>query len=919
MISFISEILQKLHNQGETLSEISFILPSKRAGSFLRKELSTSINQPVFSPTILSIEEFSENISGLKTIDATTSLFEFYSVYLELTPKEQTEDFESFSNWAQTLLHDFNEIDRYLIPPDSIFNYLSEIQDINHWYLQPEKSNLVKNYLQFWKKLPQYYKSLKNNLLEKNQGYQGLVYRQASEKIEEYAQDNSQKHIFIGFNALNAAEQLIIQKMLEFNSQIFWDIDEVHFQDWDHDVSLFMREYEKTWKYYIEHDFEKPSAHFNAEKDIEIIGIPKSIGQAKYVGEILDNLSQEQLNATALVLGDEGLLLPMLNSLPPTVEALNITMGYPLKYSPFASLFEKLFEILKLEKNQFYYKDVVSILSNPIIQKATKNKSDEVIGRIKKNNLLYLSKKQIMDFFTAEGRSMISHCFIEGKIAPLQILQNFNELILKIRGLLQEDTDELNLEFLYHYHKVMEQLTELVKKYPHLKTTASLQNFYKELSSLQTLDFQGKPFQGLQLMGMLESRVLDFETVILTSVDEGTLPAGKSNNSFIPYELKKAYNLPTYKEKDAVYTYHFYHLLQRAKKVYLLHNSDTDSQMGGEKSRFLIQLEIEKHAFHNIKNSVVVPDVPIIDNRLQSVQKTPEILEKLKTLAEKGFSPSSLTTYIRNPLDFYIQYVLGIRDKEEVEETVAHNTLGTVVHETLEAFYKPLEGKHLSIELLEEFIRKTPEEVIKKFKANYSEVPLSTGKNLLIFEVVKRYVTNFLKTELEELRFGKKIEIREIETNLKTPLVIKELDFPVNIRGNVDRVDVTDGILRIIDYKTGKVLQNQLEITDWDLLTSDYDHYAKPFQVLMYATMLLQDKNPGLAVEAGVISFKNLKAGFLKFAEKDKPGRGAIKKTALDDVILEKFKEQLEKLILEICDPEIAFNEKEIKTAYGAY
>ncbi len=609
----------------------------------------------------------------------------------------------------------------------------------------------------------------------------------------------------------------------------------------------------------------------------------------------------------------------MLNYLPPTVEALNITMGYPLKYSPFASLFEKLFEILKLEKNQFYYKDVVSILSNPIIQKATKNKSDEVIGRIKKNNLLYLSKKQIMDFFTAEGRSMISHCFIEGKIAPLQILQNFNELILKIRGMLQEDTDELNLEFLYHYHKVMEQLTELVKKYPHLKTTASLQNFYKELSSLQTLDFQGKPFQGLQLMGMLESRVLDFETVILTSVDEGTLPAGKSNNSFIPYELKKAYNLPTYKEKDAVYTYHFYHLLQRAKKVYLLHNSDTDSQMGGEKSRFLIQLEIEKPAFHNIKNSVVVPDVPIIDNRLQSVQKTPEILEKLKTLAEKGFSPSSLTTYIRNPLDFYIQYVLGIRDKEEVEETVAHNTLGTVVHETLEAFYKPLEGKHLSIELLEEFIRKTPEEVIKKFKANYSEVPLSTGKNLLIFEVVKRYVTNFLKTELEELRFGKKIEIREIETNLKTPLVIKELDFPVNIRGNVDRVDVTDGILRIIDYKTGKVLQNQLEITDWDLLTSDYDHYAKPFQVLMYATMLLQDKNPGLAVEAGVISFKNLKAGFLKFAEKDKPGRGAIKKTALDEVILEKFKEQLEKLILEICDPEIAFNEKEIKTAYGAY
>ncbi len=919
MISFISEILQKLHNQGEILSDITFILPSKRAGSFLRKELSAIIKQPVFSPAILSIEEFAENISGLKTTDGTTTLFEFYSVYLELTPKEQTEDFESFSNWAQTLLHDFNEIDRYLIPSDSIFNYLSEIQDINHWYLQPEKSDLVKNYLQFWKKLPQYYNGLKNNLLKENRGYQGLVYRQASEKIEKYAQDQNQKHIFIGFNALNAAEQRIIQKMLDFNSQIFWDIDEVHFQDWDHDVSLFMRDYEKTWNYYIGHEFEKPSAHFNTEKEIEIIGIPKSIGQAKYVGEILNSLSEKELNTTALVLGDEGLLLPMLNSLPPSIEALNITMGYPLKYSPFASLFEKLFEILKLEKDQFYYKDVISVLSNPIIQKATRKRSDEVIGLIKKNNLLYLSKKQVLDFFTPEERSMISHCFIEGKISPLEILQNFDELILKIRGMLQEVKDELNLEFLYHYHKVIEQLTELVKKYPHLKTTGSLQNFYKELSSLQTLDFKGKPFQGLQLMGMLESRVLDFETVILTSVDEGTLPAGKSNNSFIPYELKKAYNLPTYKEKDAVYTYHFYHLLQRAKKVYLLHNSDTDSQMGGEKSRFLIQLEIEKQALHNIKNSVIVPDVPKINNQLQSIPKTPEILEKLKALAEKGFSPSSLTTYVRNPLDFYIQYVLGIRDKEEVEETVAHNTLGTVVHETLEAFYKPLEGKKLSIDLVEEFIRKTPEEVIAKFKANYSEVPLKTGKNLLIFEVVKRYVTNFLKSELEELKSGKKIEIREIETNLKTALKIEELDFPVNIRGNVDRVDVTDGVLRIIDYKTGKVLQNQLEIVDWDLLTSDYDKYAKPFQVLMYATMLLQDKDPGIPVEAGVISFKNLKEGFLKFAEKDKPGKGAIKKTAIDEIILKRFKEQLKKLILEICDPEIAFNEKEIKTAYGTY
>lgn len=918
MTSFISEILQHLIAKGDSLPELTFILPSKRAGSFLRKELSTLIQQPVFSPEILSIEEFAENIAGLETIDTTTTLFEFYSVYLGATPPEQTEDFENFSSWAQTLIHDFNEIDRYLIPPNSIFNYLSEIQDINHWYLKPEKTELVQNYLRFWKKLPEYYQDLKDSLLQNQKAYQGLVYRQASEKIEEYATLNPKKHVFIGFNALNAAEQVIIQTMLEHNSEIFWDIDKVHFEDKHHDVSLFIKDYVKNWPYYKTNDFKTISSEYNTEKEIEIIGIPKSIGQAKYVGEILDELSDEQLKSTALVLGDEDLLLPMLNSLPSKIEALNITMGYPLKYSPFASLFEKIFEILKLEKEDFYYRDVISVISNPIIQKSAPKTSEEAVNKIRENNFLFLKKDQILGFFHSEEQRILSLCFPEGKNSPLAILKNFDELILALRDVLQKDSDTLNLEFLYHYHEIIEQLILLVKNYPHLKTTASLQTFYRELSSLQTLDFKGKPFQGLQLMGMLESRVLDFETVILTSVDEGTLPAGKSNNSFIPYDLKKAFNLPTYKEKDAVYTYHFYHLLQRAKKVYLLHNTDTESQMGGESSRFLLQLEIEKQTQHRIKKSQVVPDVPKIRNPLNVVEKTPEIIEKIKSLAEKGFSPSALSTYIRNPLDFYTQYILGIRDTEEVEETVAYNTLGTVVHETLEAFYTPQIGKELTADLLENFIEKTPAEVVLKFQEHYSKIPLSKGKNLLILEVVKRYVINFLKKELAEVNSGKKIRIQKIETNLKVPLGFPELSYPVNIRGSVDRVDLADGVLRIIDYKTGKVLQNQLEIVDWDLITTDYDKFSKPFQVLMYACMLLDEKHAYHSIEAGVISFKNLKEGFLKFTEKDKPGRGAIKTNEITEEVLEKFRYQLKKLILEICDPEIAFIEKEIK-AYGNY
>ena len=915
MTSFISQILQELLSQGNNISDLIFVLPSKRAGAYLRKELALVVDKPIFSPEVISIEEFSEKVSQLETMDAVHTLFELYAVYKEVTPKEELEDFENFSNWAQTLMHDFNEIDRYLIDPDKIFNYLFEIQDKNHWSLGEEQTSIVKNYLAFWRKLPDYYKNLQHNLIGKGQGYQGLVYRTAASKIETFAEENASNYIFLGFNALNNAEQHIIQKMLEHNSRIFWDIDNVFLRDKNHDASLFIRQYLENWPYYKNNEFQYESKLYNSPKDIEIVGVPKNVGQVKFVAEILSKLSPEELNTTALVLGDESLLLPMLNSIPSQIDALNITMGYPLKYSPFSSFFEKLFEIFKIENNQFYYKDVIAILGSPLIIQATKNESEAVIQKIKTENLLYLNKQQLLNLLASEDIEIISACFSENKISPKEALERFSNIVSNFKQLLASEENGLILEFLYHYHVVFDKLTALITEFPHFTSINSLHQYYKELSAQQSLDFQGKPFQGLQLMGMLETRGLDFETVILTSVNEGILPAGKSNNSFIPYDLKKTFELPTYKEKDAIYTYHFYHLLHRAKKIYLLHDTDTESQMGSEKSRFILQLLHEKQPAHHITTSVISPDVPVVLKELKTIPKTPEITEKLKQLANRGFSPSALTTYIRNPLDFYKQYILGIRDSEEVEETVAYNTLGTVVHDTLEAFYKPYIGKPLKLDELKELKKRTANEVKSQFERSYSKIPLSKGKNLLIFEVAKRYVINFLNMEIKELETGKQIIIKQVETDLNMELQIPELNFPVKIRGKVDRVDLYDGTLRIIDYKTGKVLQNQLQISDWESITSDYDKYSKPFQVLTYATMLLNNSGSNAEVEAGVISFKNLKEGFLKFTLKQNGANGSH----ISEEILEDFQKQLKNLIIELCDPSIPFIEKEIKPAYGAY
>ena len=458
-------------------------------------------------------------------------------------------------------------------------------------------------------------------------------------------------------------------------------------------------------------------------------------------------------------------------------------------------------------------------------------------------------------------------------------------------------------------------LNNLLETYAHIKTVKSLSTIYKELVATQTVDFRGKPFTGLQLMGMLESRVLDFENVIITSVNEGVLPAGKSSNSFIPYDLKCSYNLPTYKEKDAVYTYHFYHLMQRAKNVYLLYNTESDGLSAGERSRFLLQLEMEKQEAHKIQKLTVTPKVPAISKPLQSVKKTPEIIEKIKYLAGHGFSPSALTTYIRNPLDFYHQYILGIKDREEVEETIAYNTLGTVVHDTLEVFYKEWEKKQVSIDALKEAIKRTPDEIAVQFRKSYTKEPLTKGKNLLIFEVAKRYVVNLLKMDIEDIKEGNSLKVVEIESDLRTEIPFENLDFPVYIRGKVDRVDEFNGKMRVIDYKTGNVQQNQVEIADWEDLTTDYNKYGKTFQILTYACMLNEQQLFREPIEAGIISFKNLQNGFLKFNKKDKPGRSAGKNPDIDREVLESYKTELRKLIEEICDPETAFLEKEIPTS----
>jgi len=382
MTTFIHDVLKDLQSKQQNLSDLIFVLPSKRAGLFLKYEISKVVNQTIFSPHIISIEEFVEELSELKSISNTELLFEFYTTYTQLTKKEHLDSFESFSKWAQILLQDFNEIDRYLIPQEKIFNYLSAIQDLKHWSLAEHKTDFVKNYLSFWNKLHQYYIHFTEHLLKHKLGYQGLIYRKAAENLKTYIQNNPTKqHVFIGFNALNTSEENIIQGLLDNNTaQIYWDIDAV--------------------------------------------------------------FENEQLNNTAVVLGDENLLIPVLNSLPNNIHALNVTMGFPLKSIPLATLFDALFQLHKTPSTSFYYKDVINIISHqfirPLFNIEGVDYASKIIETIDKYNLVYLNHHRLIEIAKASS-DVIKVLFSGWENSITLTLETCSKLIIRIKASLDTD------------------------------------------------------------------------------------------------------------------------------------------------------------------------------------------------------------------------------------------------------------------------------------------------------------------------------------------------------------------------------------------------------------------------------------------------------------------------------------------------
>ncbi len=924
MQTFLSNISRHFLSKDIDLDNHLFILPNIRSKIFLKNEFIKDFQKTSFLPEIYSFEEFINSFSKFQKIDNISLIFEFYNLYKQNNLHKNIESIDEFSKWATTLLQDFNDIDINLADTNKIFDYLVDTKRLEKLFLSEEnQTEITKKYFNFIESIKYYHQALYKVLKENKIAYQGLIYREIINDLEEIIKEiKNKKIIFVGFNALNKAEEKIITEFLNnTDADIYWDADSSYLKQ-GNSAGTFMRTYKNSWNYFKTNEFLWSLDHLKKEKNIEIIGASKIISQVKYMSEILLNLEDKKndYQNTALVLADENLLPVVLNSLPKNVKNVNITMGYPLKNTAITSLFDQFFKLYLNKrnlhnKNTFYFKDFVRFINIPFLRNIFDLKTfNTEIQKYLKKNVVEIELEVINDIINRITNGI-----------DLKFVFNFNEndinkslkQIIKLIDILraQGDLSYLDNENLFRFHTLFEQLIYLNNKDNSILDLETLYHLYKQLLKTENLSFRGEPLKGLQIMGMLESRVLDFENIIILSVNEGILPVGKTQNSFIPFEIKIKHNLPTYKERDAIYAYHFYRLIQRAKNVFLLYNSEAGNFGTGEQSRFITQLEISKEtdALPNLKltKKIINQKAGSDFKKLYKIEKTDSIFEKLELFNKKnGFSSSALTSYIRNPIDFYKKRILGIKDMAEIEESAAYNTFGTIVHDCLENLYKPLKGSVITEIDIERMKKMVDKEVKLQFGKHFSSDSITKGKNRINYEIAKKYINNQLKLDLKLIKAGKKIQILDLEKSVHLEINIDALTFPVKLIGKIDRIDKCDGTLRIIDYKTGKTEEKNLKVNDWAALSTNYD-LSKAFQVLMYALMYLKESYDfeNNKVETGVISFKNLTKGFLRFNDEI----NHKKEYFLHQSDLDNFKIQLENLINEIFDIKIPFEEKEIK------
>jgi ATP-dependent helicase/nuclease subunit B len=612
---------------------------------------------------------------------------------------------------------------------------------------------------------------------------------------------------------------------------------------------------------------------------------------------------------------------------------VNVTMGYPFKYTHLYHLAGMLFrmqenaEKLALQRKSatrsFYVKDVLNVLSHPYLllfepsPGSSQASFESFSASIRQRNRVFMAPGEILRYSTGaeNGFKAINDCLFTTWENPFMALDGLLRTIELVRDRMierktgQAADRDVDIEYLFHLSKIIKRCRTMMETYPFIQDLKTLKKILFQVMDASRLPFSGEPLQGLQVMGVLETRAIDFENLIVLSVNEGILPSGRMPNSFIPFDIKNEFGLPTFKHKDAVFAYHFYRMLQRASNIFLLYDTEGDQMKGGEKSRFITQVGYELARYNpkvSFSETLLGPGSPTEGtDKAIIVQKSPAIIERLMEKAKKGFSPSTLNTYIRCSLQFYFQEILGLSEAESVEETIESKTMGTVIHQVFQKVYEPYSGKYIDPKELAAKLDMTEKYLKDAFSEHYKDGDLDYGKNHLIYKVSLFLVNEFIRQEAEYLvskdNPASSLKILSLESQFETELTVEisEKQVQVRFKGKTDRIDQLDDVIRVIDYKTGVVQASELQVKSWDKLIQD-PKKGKAFQLILYGWLLY--KSPGnqrLRMQTGNISMRKISEGFIRVKL---PGDQEI-----NDESMAVFEELLKALAGNILDPELPF------------
>ena len=908
MQSFLNEVAKKIIDSNNDLSLIRVIVPNLRAIKFLKEALKNELEVAALAPQILSIEEFINELSGIEKATNIDLLFTFYKIYQEHTPEKEQNSLNQFLNWAPSLLQEFNEIDVQLIDANLIFSFMGAIERIEEWDGK-KLGDLGKQFFKFQERVLLYYSKLYKKLQSQQLGYSGLQYREAIQNLGHYIQSDYPFHYFVGFNALTKAEEVIIQELIaEERATILWDLDEYFYKDPFHSAGHFIRNYIKEWTFLKQEFTSQFSNHFSKNKQIEIINVSENLSQAKAAAQLAIGTYRENPNdSIVLVLGDETLLHPVLTSISSEGIPWNASMGYPLKNFGHIKLFLKLFDLLKTNIEGFYsLSKVNSIIEESVVLTLLETSGIQIKKIIKQQHVQRssnLNSKYVL------GKSAVGDIIFKPFETPNSFIERMvllSEMIKKY--LIFNKFSSLEIHCINQTIILWEKVLNLSKSNPELKKLRNIEFVFIKLLDNENLYFSGDPFTGVQIMGVLETRVLDFDHVIVTHVNEGILPYGKTSFSWIPFDVRKKFGLNTFIEQDHVYAYHFFRLLQRAKKISLFYNDAAEGLFSAEKSRFLIHLDYFKRPNHKLSFKHLSFKLEAQSKDTKKAIKTPVVMNQLNEVGIKGFSPSSLIQYIRDPYLFYEQQLLKIKPDDEVQIDINAAEKGTIIHEVLELLYKPYLDQVLSDKDYDEMLTTLPEKVNSSFKKQYEKESLYSGKNYLIFEITKRILKKFIEEERDFVKKGNEIIIRGLEKKFYEAVFIPELNQEIFLKGTIDRIDDLNGTTRIIDYKTGNITSTNLSFKSWEELIS-LPKKGTLFQVMLYA-YAQKNKFKNVTLYTGVIPIKNFDNQFLAVCQK----QGRIKKPLLiDSNILKDYEKVLFKLLIEIFNPKTPFVQIEDK------